>query len=186
MFQRAHQLMAFGFGIVLASSAAEPTHLEEKQDTIELIGSVEIHNSNIRNIQSTKHQGMNLLYLEDASNHTVTVVNVTDATRPIITKKIAIPDGLTSVEALAGEAALLADHSSPVSDNSKTVSVVNLGNSSDHHRMLTFTDVTAISTADQRGLIYLVDRDGLKILNKKFSSDPKIESEFTKRVRYDR
>jgi hypothetical protein len=122
----------------------------------------------------------------DASTHTVTVVNVTDATRPIITKKIAIPDGLTSVEALAGEAVLLADHSSPVSDNSKTVSVVNLGDSSDHHRMLTFTDVTAISTADQRGLIYLVDRDGLKILSKNFSSDPKIESEFTKRVRYDR
>lgn len=49
-----------------------------------------------------------------------------------------------------------------------------------------FANVTALSTDNSRGLVYLVDRDGLKILHKTVSPDPQVERDYTKHVLYDR
>jgi hypothetical protein len=166
---------------------ASPAQRAVKQDSIELVGSVDIHGREILDIRLTEHQGRILLYLENTYERAATVVDVTDAAHPTIAREIVLPRGLASVEVLAGDAALLADYSPQTPPNAKSLSIVSLGDRDSDHRVIrTFENVTALSEDDHRGLIYLVDQDGLKILRKVFSLDPEVDREFEKRLMYDR
>ena len=178
MYQRANRLLVISVAIGLSGSMASAAQRKTKQDAIQLIGSVEIYGGYVRKILLTEHQGKKFLYLEDGSRPAATVVDVTDAAHPVIATKIAMPDGFGSVEVLAGEAALVADRSSALPVRPQSLSIVSLGSFDDRHRVKqTFTNVTAILTDDQRGLIYLVDLDGLKVLRKSIAPDPQLDRE---------
>jgi hypothetical protein len=141
MLQHTHtrQLLAVSVMLTLSSSGASPAQPESKQDSIELVGSVDLHGRYVQEIR------------------------------------------------LAGDAALLADYSPQTPWNANSLSIVSLVDTDNHHRVKrTFENVTALAQDDRRGLIYLVDHDGLKILRKVFSLNPEVEREFEKRLMYDR
>jgi hypothetical protein len=47
-----------------------------------------------------------------------------------------------------------------------------------------FNDVSALRTDEGRGLIYLVDKDGLWILQEKSAADKELEQEYSRYVFY--
>ena len=79
MFQHTRQLIAVSLTLMLSGSMASPTWREAKQDSIEVVGTVDIHGRNIQDIRLTEHQGRILLYLENTYERAATVVDVTDA-----------------------------------------------------------------------------------------------------------
>jgi hypothetical protein len=187
MFQHTRQLMVVSLALTLSVSLAIAARPEAKQDSIELVGSVDIHNRDVQKMRLTEHQGRNLLYLENSYERTATVVDVTDIDHPKIAREVTLPRGLTNIEVLAGDAALVADYSPQAPLNAKSLSIAFLDDRDNHRRVgRTFENVTALLEDDRRGLIYLVDQDGLKILRETFSPDPQVEREFEKRLMYDR
>jgi hypothetical protein len=177
MFRSAHYLLAIAFAIAVSGSKANSAGLETKQGTIKLIASLDIHVSNIRQIRLGEGQGKNLLYLENAAKHAVTVVDVTNAAHPIVEKDVAMPDGFVGVETVAGDAALVVNRPGPALNGAESVAIVSFADSERHIVRRTFTNVTALAADAQRGLIYLVDQNGLKVLEKDPSPDPQLESE---------
>ena len=158
MFQlTSRHWFAIVFPVILAGriSACQVTG---KQDAIELIGSLEMQNADVQQIQTAAHHGHAFVYLSDAGKRSVTVVDVTDAAHPAITRKLTMPQNSGSEESAQEEC------------GSET----------------RFSNATAVLTDHRRDLVYVAGQSGLKILRKKETLDPQVEREYTKHVLYDR
>jgi hypothetical protein len=187
MFQFVRSSMLIGLALTVPAFLARAARPTAERDAIRVIGNLEIRNCNIHHIHMTEHEWTDLLYLEDTYKNTAMVVDVTDAAHPKIVREVATPKGFSNVEALAGDSALVADQSSLPETEFKSMSIVTLDDKADGPRIeQTFANVTALSEDNRRGLIYLIDQNGLEVLQKSFSPDPAVVREFEKRMLYDR
>jgi len=187
MFQHVHRVSTIGLAIVLCGSIVSAAASKNRPDAIELIGSIQLHGANVSHIQRAEDHGRTLLYLEDSQRHGLTVIDVTDSSRPRIVREIAINDAFDNLEILPGGTAVLATGASPSPEKVMSLSIVSIEDNGDNHKTTrSFPKVSAFLTDDQRGLVYVADQEGLKVLRTKSRTDSDVDREFEKRILYDR
>jgi hypothetical protein len=145
-----------GLAILLSPAILGAAQHRPKQDAIELMGTVQLQGRTVHQIKLGTNRGRNLLYLEDSSQHSLLVVDVTDPSHPAIAREITLPQESGTVEVVAGEAALLANGSSAVVTDVQSLSIVSVSSTQDDTPRVTrtFPNVTAWAPDDRRGLIY--------------------------------
>ena len=93
---------------------------------------------------------------------------MTDPAKPRFDKQFKLPEPLDSVnlEALVGSTALLAGQSSQpaATVTPRSISIVSFADPANPRLVRQFANVTAIRVDPERGLIYLVNSDGLWVL----------------------
>jgi len=114
-------------------------------------------------------------------------VDVTHAIHPVIVKQLCLPaaPGNTSLAVLVGDVALLTGTDTRSADvHVNSVSVVSFADSDHPKTVREFTKVSAFRIDEGRGLIYVVNDNGLWILRQKPAPDKELEREYAKYVLY--
>jgi len=155
-------------------------------DNIDVIGHLALPNALVTSLKTSEHQSRQFLQLQDRKHRTLMLVDVTDAAHPVIIKQLHLPTELAdcTLAVLVGDIALVTDTQSPEVRIS-SASVVNFADPDHPTTIRKFTNVSAFRTDEGRGLIYLVDKDGLWILREKLApEDKELEQEYTRYVFY--
>jgi hypothetical protein len=155
-------------------------------DNIDVIGHLVLPNASVTNLKTSEHQSRQFLQLQDTKHRTLMLVDVTDAAHPAIIKQLHLPTELadSTLAVLVGDIALVTDTQSPEVHIS-SASLVNFADPDHPSTVRKFNNVSAIRTDEGRGLIYLVDKDGLWILREKLApEDKELEQEYTRYVFY--
>lgn len=175
-------------GVVLATVTNERRQAIP-EDSIDVIGHLALANPSVTSVKTSQHWRREFLELQDSTHHTVTLVDVTDATHPVIVKQLHLPTEAThsTLAVLVGDVALLrgAGTQSPNASTS-SVSVVSFADPNHPRIVWKFSNVSAFQTDEGRGLIYLVNKHGLCILRQKPAPDQELDQEYAKQVMYDR
>ena len=155
-------------------------------DNIDVIGHLALPNASVTNLKTSEHQSRQFLQLQDTKHRTLMLVDVTDALVPLSSNNSIFPEELAdcTLAVLVGDIALVTDtQSAEVHINS--ASVVNFADPDHPSTVRKFNNVSALRTDEGRGLIYLVDKDGLWILRERLApEDKEIEQEYTRYVFY--
>jgi hypothetical protein len=172
-----------------AVTFAGPVRKERKAipgDNIEVIGHLALPNVSVTSLRTSEHQRRNFLQVQDTKHRTLMLVDVTDAAHPAIAKQFHLPTELadSTLAVLVGDVALVTDTQSPELRMS-SATVVDFVDPDHPATVRKFNNVSAFRTDEERGLIYLVDKDGLWILREKAApEDKELEKEYTRYVFY--
>jgi hypothetical protein len=155
-------------------------------DSIDVIGHLVLPNASVTNIKISEHRKQQVLQLQDTKHRTLMLVDVTDGTHPAIIKQLHLPAEQPdwTLAVLVGDVALVTDTQSPEVHIS-SAALVNFADPDHPATVRKFTNVSAFRTDEERGLIYLVDKDGLWILREKTApEDKELEEEYSRYVLY--
>src|SRR5262249_23449012 len=137
-------------------------------DSIDVISNLSLQGKTITAVRTSEYWRRNYIELEDSVHGTLTLVDVTDAAHPLLTKQFDLTGPLrnASLELLVGSAALMSDkllQITPVTEPT-LVSIVSFADPANPKVMQQFANVRLLRPDRQRGLIYLVDGDNLWVL----------------------
>jgi hypothetical protein len=185
-----HLLLGTTVALLLlpAMSFSRPVRKERKAipaDSIDVIGHLVLPNVSVTSLKTSEHRGRQLLQIQDTKHRTLILVDVTDATHPAIVKQLHLPTepaGCT-LALLVGDVALVTDTQSP-EVHITSAAVVNFADPDRPATVRKFNSVSAFRTDEERGLIYLVDKDGLWILREKSAAEKELEEEYSHYVLY--
>jgi hypothetical protein len=153
-----------------------------RQDEIDVIAKVPIAGSPITRLLTTKHWGQFYLYAEHASQGSLTLIDTTDASHPQMLSDISIPgQGPGLILTATGDAALVGSQATPgliASNPPQTLTIVNVADRQSPTIVQQIAGVTAMTTDDSRGLIFVANKDGLWVLHRNPAPDPAIEEYF--------
>jgi hypothetical protein len=171
-----------------AITLARPVRKDRRaipSDNIEVIGHLALPNASVTSLRTSEHRRRQFLQLQDTKHRTLMLVDVTDATHPAIVKQLLLPSDLadSTLAVLVGDVALVTD-SQPPELHVGSAALVNFADPDHPATVRKFNNVSAFRTDEGRGLIYLVDKDGLWILREKSASDKEIEAEYDRYVLY--
>lgn len=148
-------------------------------DSINVVGHLAIQGGAITAIRTSEYWKRNYVELQDPLHGTLTIVDVTNAAKPCFDKQFKIPEPLdhANLEALVGSTALLTDQpsQSTATVTPRSVSIVSFADPTNPRVVQQFANVTAIRADPQRGLIYLVNSDGLWVLQQHPASNLEVE-----------
>ena len=137
-------------------------------DSIDVVGHLAIQSGAIAAIRISEHWKRNYVELQDPLHRTLTIVDVTNPGKPRLDRQFAVPEALdhANLEVLVGSTALLTDQSSQstATVTPRSVSIVSFADPANPRVVQQFAHVTAIRADPARGLIYLVNSDGLWVL----------------------
>jgi hypothetical protein len=116
------------------------------------------------------NKGRLYLYALHPAGAAVSVVDITNATRPALVNQVAYPSpgGYGNVQTVGTNTALveLADQSAAPSNPvpAKTVALLDISDPAAPHITLRFAGVTAVARDDSRSLLFIANNDGLWIV----------------------
>jgi hypothetical protein len=139
--------------------------LEPLVDRIEVVGHVALEGKAVSVIHVIDYHDKRYLYLEDGSKR-ITIVDVTDAAQPKISKQLELPEGTASgrLEVAVGDAAVMSGPEREVRIVPGTVSIVDFSDSSRPKVIRQFENVSAMKSDPRRGLVFLSNSEGLWLL----------------------
>jgi hypothetical protein len=185
-----HVLLGATFALLLlpAMTWAGAVHKDKaaiSTDKIDVIGHLAMPNVSVTSLRTSERRGQQLLQLQDTKHRMLMLVDVTDEAHPAIVKQLQLPTELagSTLAVLVGDVALVTDTQSPEVHIS-SAEVVNFADPEHPATVRKFTNVSAFRTDEDRGLIYLVDKDGLWILREKSAPDTEAEQEYSRYVFY--
>jgi len=155
-------------------------------DNIEVIGHLALPNVSAASLRTSEHQRRRFLQIQDTKRRTLMLVDVTEPAHPTIAKQLHLPAELAdcTLAVLVGDVALVTDTQSPELRIS-SAAVVDFVDPDHPATVRKFNNVSAFRTDEERGLIYLMDKDGLWILREKAApEDKELEQEYTRYVFY--
>jgi hypothetical protein len=152
-------------------------------DQIEVIGHIAFDGTGVTQVMTGEHWRRNYLYLNSAGK--ITVVDVTSGGHPSIASEYhhALPPADAQVQVIVGNAALLAD-ARPVTSVPRLISVMSFADPAKPAVVRQFTNVTGFLNDSRRGLIYVVNNEGLWILNEQPARDLELEEQYGHDVIY--
>ena len=183
-------------GVVLLglSPAAEAKGKSKKpppkdpQDAIEVIGHIAPTGETVTRFISTQHYSSYYLYVEHDTGKNLTLIDVSNTTKPIVVADIpsAPNGGAGSLFAVAGTAALITEQTAGVPASlPQTIRIMDFSDPRQPRVAREFAGVTAMSRDDRRGLIFLANPEGIWILHQSLAMDPEVEREYARHVLYD-
>ena len=183
MALRLRPLIALGLLAASAVFAVEKKAPEE--GSIAIIGCLKMRAGNV----TAMRLGEQVLYLEDWSRGLITVVDVARPAAPRVSRQVEFPEKLggSGVEVIAGESALLAAgpavSAAPGRGTFLLVSSVGSPAPKVQHR---FENVIELRQDPGRGLIYILDGEGLWVLEHRPAVDREVQREFERNLLYNR
>lgn len=157
---------------------------EPSNDRIEVIGHLALDGTGVTGVLTAEHWRRNYLYLNSAGK--ITVVDVTNASIPKIESeyRYSLQDAHPQIQVVVGNAALLADVQ-PVSTNiPRTISIMSFADPAKPTLVRQFTGITGYLIDSHRGLIYIVNNEGVWIINQKPARDLELEKQYEHDVIY--
>ena len=154
-------------------------------DQIEVVGHIAFDGTGVTQVTTGEHWRKNYLYLSSADK--ITVVDVTNGGRPSITSEYcySLPAGQAQVQVIVGSTALLAD-AQPAAHVPSSISIMSFANPADPKVVRQFTKVTGFLVDSRRGLIYVVNNEGLWILSENPGRDLELEKQYEHELMYNR
>jgi hypothetical protein len=187
-----------GLFVTVAIFSASGLYAKDKhpkadpQDAIEVVGHIPLTSGPVRRFLATQHYSSYYLYAEHEGGKTVTLIDVTKASRPTVLAEVAYPASANSasgdspsLSVVAGTAALVTSGPQPAAQPlPQTMRLMDF--SDPQHPKVTreFTGITAMDRDDHRGLIFLANADGIWILHQALAEDPEIERAYDYYVTY--
>ena len=182
-------------GVALAVLSVLPAAAKNKKaaagaaDRIEVIGHVALPPGPAVNLVVANRARRHYLYVEHGPAGAVTVVDVTNARAPKATAELApLPGGAPQhMGEVQGTAALFTTaqpaSGAPVPD---TVTIVSFEDPAHPRIVRQFSHVVCQRKDDARGLIYLINDEGLWVLRETPAPDRALEEDYDRYLRYNR
>jgi hypothetical protein len=177
-------LLLAGFTLVAAPrKSAQP---ENTQDTIAVVGHISLAKDGVVNLMTGAHWNRNYLYVEHGDQGAVTVVDVTDPSSPKRTAEFVPPyhgvaQHMTVVE---GSAALFVSTQSAKAEAAPARVAIMSFADPEHPKMVReFSGVTCMLRGD-RGITYLVNGEGLWVLQPAPARDRQADDEYFHQLLY--
>ena len=165
-------LSAFGLS---AKQGAKKHHSDAPQDRIEVVSHFPLTTGTITRFLTTQHYRRNYLYAEHEAGKAVTLIDVTDVKQPSLLGDVSYPDaGAAQIVAVTGNAALVAsDGNSPATSvQLQTFRIMSFADPLHPTVKQEFKGVTAITTDERRGLVFLANSEGIWILRQTLALSP--------------
>ena len=150
------------------------------QDGIEVVAHLPPTSESISHFVQTKHYRRDYLYAESSGGSSVTLIDITDVSRPAILCTVSARSRSASVVSVAGTAALVSERSTnaPASPNGQTFRITSFADPQHPTVQHEFANVSAFAHDENRSLIFLANPEGIWILHEKFAIDPAFEREW--------
>jgi hypothetical protein len=176
-------LLISGGSRALAARKPSTKTTAQNDDQIEVIAHVAFDGTGVTQVTTGEHWRKNYLYLNSADK--ITVVDVTNGGRPSITSEYrhSLPAGQAQVQVIVGNTALLAE-AQPAVHVPSSISIMSFANPAEPKVVRQFTKVTGFLIDSHRGLIYVVNNEGLWILNEKPGRDLELEKQYDHELMY--
>jgi hypothetical protein len=161
---------------------------ESSQDQITVVAHFPVTGGPVTRFIATQHYGRAYVYAEHESGRNLTLIDVTNPSRPAVLADAAVSDGAESASLLTatGTAALVSD--TPAADTKpaapQTIRIMNFSDPLHPTVAQEFKGVTATSRDVQPGLILLANADGIWVLQQHFALDPAVERSYAYKVLY--
>jgi hypothetical protein len=142
-----------------------------KQQPISVIAHVAVPGTAAKQMLLQQQDGREYLYLLRSSGSGFTVLDVTKPEKPIIVKKVTLPQGSSTQRLdLLGSSMAIAEqtHTSTSAslDRPESIQLLDLQDPADPRSVQTFSGVTSLLAEDGRHLVYISNKDGLWILRR--------------------
>jgi hypothetical protein len=161
---------------------------DSSQDQITVVAQIPSTGGPVTRFIPTQHYGHSYVYAEHESGKSLTLIDVSNPSRPVVLADMAYPDGSASASLLTatGTAALVSD--TPAMDQKprppQVIRIMNLSDPLHPSVAQEFKGVTATSRDVQPGVILLANADGIWILQQHFALDPAVERSYAYKVWY--
>jgi hypothetical protein len=189
MRRTTYQLSAF---ITLAAISGQILHAKDKQskvkppqaqDQIMVESHIAAANGPIIRFVATRHYNRSYVYAERAPGQPVTIIDVTNPSRPQIVSQAALPPSSANLFAVAGTSALTGNAESAKPSAPQTIRIMDFADPANPKVTRQFDNVTAIENVPGK-LILLANTDGIFILSQHLSDDPAEEERYARKVVY--
>ncbi|HJY84530.1 MAG TPA: hypothetical protein VKK81_26045 [Candidatus Binatia bacterium] len=172
-------LMLLAFCTMVAPKAvAKPRHSKPADPPVRIIAHLALQEGPVRQMfvreQKRERKRIQYLYIEQASKERFTIVDVTNPAQPNVTNELAWPkDASTDKLQLVGNNLALSiarEQNGTVAaldPLTESVSLLDVSNPADPHRLYSFSGVTSVLLDSDRNLIYITNNQGLWILKHK-------------------
>jgi hypothetical protein len=151
-----------------------------EKDSFDVVGHLVFNTGAISNLTAATHYSSSFVYATDPAAGTVTVIEVTSPAHP---RLVTVANRTGSPLAAAGDA-LLVTSEVPAPAPAQTVSILDFTDKASPKVVREFAGVTSIGTDNQRGLVFLVNAEGLWILHRNQQIDPAIQEQYAHDVIY--
>jgi hypothetical protein len=170
-------------GAPRAQARKSPKTSAPNNDQIEVIGHIAFDGTGVTQVMTGEHWRRNYLYLNSADK--IIVVDVTRGGQPSIASEYhhALPATEAQVQVILGNAALLAD-ARPEANIPHLISVMSFADPAKPKVVRQFSKVTGFLNDSHRGLIYVVNNEGLWILHEQPARDLELEEQYAHDVIY--
>ena len=157
----------------------------QNNDQIEVIGHVTFDGTVVTQVTTGEHWRKNYLYLSSADK--IVVVDVTNGARPSIAGEYRrpLPAAQAQVQVVVGNAILFAD-ARPATHVPSSICIMSFANPADPKIVRQFTKVTGFLIDSRRGLVYVVNNEGLWILIGNPGRDLELEKQYEHELMYNR
>jgi hypothetical protein len=157
----------------------------DPKDSIEVVAHLPTSNGPVRRFTTSQHYSSQYLYVEHEAGRTVTLVDITNASDPLMLGEISYPtSGAESLVAATGTAALVTNQPASASTPPQSLRVMDFSDPKQPKVAREFTGVTAIARDEARRLIFLANSDGIWILHQTLAQDPEVEKAYDYYIRY--
>jgi len=159
---------------------------KEPQDEIQVVGHLPLTGGPVTRFLVTQHYNSTYVYAEHDAGSSVTLIDVTKMTQPVVLADMAYPvrGGTNSLFAVAGTAALVSEEQGKSAPPSlpQTIRIMDFSDPQHPKIAREFAGVTAVSM--DHGLIFLANLEGLWILRKSLAQDPDEEKAYAHQILY--
>ena len=177
------------FTILGACLLGAPMHLaakqkpEAQQDGIRVIAHLMLDGKAQGKMLRAAHWSKQYLYIQSADARRLTILDVSVPCKPKFVQRLATGADEANVADVVGTTALLTHiETKPAPTDAKTVTVMSFAEPAHPRMVQQFNGVTAMLS--EHGLIYLVNADGLWILQEQPAEDKEIDRAYSDYILY--
>jgi hypothetical protein len=174
-----------GAAMLAPLSAKDKKAKAEPKDAIQVVGHIPLTGGPVKRFFTTQHYSNTYLYAEHESGGTLTLIDVSNASRPKLLAEVAFADSAgQGLSLVAGTAAMVTSEAAPTPAAPQGIKIMDFSDPAHPKIAREFTGVTAMTRDDRRGLIFLANADGIWILQQHLAEDPEVEKAYAYYVVY--
>jgi len=177
---------AVWFGLVCVGTQARtqkaPAAKDGNPDSLRVIAHIALNDSSPCRLTTAEHWRRQYLYLDHSQTSNLTIIDITNAAQPLVAKEVNRGEIIGEIRLMVGYVGLV---TSPETETApKAVSIVSFADPKTPKLQQTFKNVTGFARG--RGFVFIVNDEGLWILQEQPGRDLELEKEYEHHVLYDR
>ena len=174
-------LVVAGAALAAGSSATATNGAGPRNDRIEIIGHIAFDGKGVTGVTAGEHWRRDYLYVNFEGK--IKVVDVTNGAAPKVAQEYTKPSA-SNAEVIVGNIALLTDAAPAPANIPHSVSIVSFANPAKPEVVREFSNITGFFVDSRRGLIHVINNEGLWVLQEKPARDLELEKQYEHELRY--